>query len=446
MITYWQQEDGKLVKKDEEELNRRMKTWVDARMVTRDDIVELEEKFNIESENILDVLDPDELSRIEYNEDKDYTLTIMRLPVFSPGDDIPYFCAPLGIITKGNLFITICWTDCEVLKDFAANRIRELSLNDFPAFTIRFMSRADLTYLRYLKEINRRATTIQNEMLRSVQNRELVQLLNIQKSLVYFATSLKSNQMLLEKFRKTKLFKLDEEDVDWLDDVEIDNRQAMEMADTYTNIMAQMNDSFSSVLSNNLNIVMKTMTAWNLVLMLPTLVTSFFGANIPLPWSGERGWKWMGVVALSGICILTAIMGWFLFMKHKFNTFDEKKKVVKLNQHRAARKEKKVMAKVEKAAERYERLSAIAEEKSKIKANLSKALSSKSSAKDEKAEKNEKTGKSEKLLKIEDGLEKESIDEESILLDEKKKNSSKAKGKSSGHKKKSSKKKNAKKK
>lgn len=435
MITYWQQEEGKLVQKEESELNRRMKTWVDARMVTRDDIVELEEKFEIDGENILDILDPDELSRIEYNEDFDYTLTIMRLPVFSPGDDISYFCAPLGIITKGNWFITICWTDCEVLKDFAANRIRELTLNDFPAFTIRFMSRADLTYLRYLKELNRRATTIQNEMLRSVQNRELVQLLNIQKSLVYFTTSLKSNQMLLEKFRKTKLFKLDEEDVDWLDDVEIDNRQAMEMADTYTNIMAQMNDSFSSVLSNNLNIVMKTMTAWNLVLMMPTLVTSFFGANVPLPWSGETGWKWMGVVWVSVLCVLSAILGWFMFMKHKFNTFEEKKRPVKLNQHRAARKEKKVIARVEKAADRYEKLEQKLEKEKIALEKAALSVVNKGKSLPEKAPVKVKT--EEKKVPAPVKKEEESDD---------KKASGKGKAKSTNHKKKSSKKKTSRKK
>jgi len=352
MITYWQQEDGKLVKKDESEIDSTKNTWVDARSVTRDDIHTIQEKFNIEQENILDILDPDELSRIERNDDYDYVLTILRLPVFSPTDDISYFCTPLGIITKGKFFITICWTDCEVLKDFSANRIKELTLNDFPAFTIRFLSRADITFLRYLKEINRRATTIQNEMLRSVQNRELIQLLNIQKSLIYFSTSLKSNQMLLEKLRKTRYLKLDEEDQDWLDDVEIDNRQALEMADTYANIMAQMNDAFASVLSNNLNLVMKTMTGWNLVLMLPTLVTSFFGMNVPLPWDGTRVWKWTGVIAIIGICIFTGIIGYYLFMKRRLMSFDEKPKRISSKHRRSARKERIAIKKMERSVER----------------------------------------------------------------------------------------------
>ena len=349
MITYWQQEDGKLVKKSIDDINPNKNTWVDARNVTRDDIQNLEETYKIDPENMIDMLDVDELSRLEKNEETGYTMMILRLPVFSPSEDVSYFAAPLGIIISGRKIITVCWTDCEVLKDFAANRIKDFSLSDLPAFAIRFMARADVTFLRYLKELNRRATTIQNEMLRSVQNHELVQLLNIQKSLVYFTTSIRSNQMLLEKLRKTKIIKLDDDDQDWIDDVEIDNRQALEMADTYSNIMAGMNDTFASVLSNNLHIVMKTMTAWNLVLMLPTLVTSYFGINVPLPWAHSR---WVGAIAILGMCVFTSILGYFYFMKLNFNKISSGKKKVSFKKRRAERKQKRFLSKQEKLAEK----------------------------------------------------------------------------------------------
>ena len=350
MITFWQQEDGRLVKKDFEELNSEHNTWVDARSVTRDDIQELEEKFNIDSENMLDVLDPDELSRLEKNEDFGYTLTILRLPVFSPGDDISYFCAPLGIIISGKFLITICWTDCEVLKDFSANRIKELALSDFTAFTIRFLARADVMYLRYLKELYRRATTIQNEMFRAVENQEFLQLLNIQKSLLYFETSLKSNQLLLEKLRKTRILKLDDEDQDWLDDVEIDNRQAMEMAATYTNIMAQMNDASASLISNNLSIVMKRMTIISLVMMIPTFITSFFGMNVPLPWMHTGFW---GMLFISIICIAAAVAGWYIIAKtSKYASPIVVPRRKKFRQRRNERKQKKYIKNQEKLAEK----------------------------------------------------------------------------------------------
>ncbi|WP_407400579.1 magnesium transporter CorA family protein [Treponema sp.] len=349
MITYWQQENGRLVKKDENELERTQNTWVDARCVTRDDIKELEEKFGIEQENLLDFLDPDELSRIEKNEDENYIITIVRLPVFSPSDDVSYFTAPLGIIIKGKFLITICWTDCEVLKDFAANRVKELSLKDLPAFTIRFMARADMMFLRYLKELNRRTTSIQNEVMRSVQNHELVQLQNIQKSLVYFTTSLKSNQMLLEKFRKTKIIKLDEDDQDWIDDVEIDNRQALEMADTYTNIMAQTNDTLTSIISNNLNIVMKKLAILNLVLMAPTLITSFYGMNVRLPFENTGKWA---VIIVTVFCLVS------IFITNAFLKLSDKpveatiRKKTSLRQRHAERKQMNYLRKQDKIAEK----------------------------------------------------------------------------------------------
>ena len=202
MITYWQQEDGKLVDTEKENLVSLKRVWVDARNVTREDINILEKEFKIEQEHIIDILDPDELSRIE--DADDYILTITRLPVFVPTAEVSYFSIPLGVILKKNYIITICWTDCEVLKDFSAGRVKNINLSDFLAFLIQILSRADITYLRYLKEINRRASGIQGELQYAVENKEILQLLNLEKSTVFFTTSIKSNQLLLEKLRKTR--------------------------------------------------------------------------------------------------------------------------------------------------------------------------------------------------------------------------------------------------
>ena len=135
MITYWQQENGKLVSKEKEELVPEMNTWVDARSVTRDDIRELEETYKIDSENMLDILDPDELSRLEDGDT--YILTILRLPFYDPAAETQYSTVPLGIIIKENCIITICWTDCEVLKDFSMGRVKGITLSDFPASSSR---------------------------------------------------------------------------------------------------------------------------------------------------------------------------------------------------------------------------------------------------------------------------------------------------------------------
>ncbi len=303
MITYWEEKNGKLIQCTEEESLRKKNQWIDVRSITREDIRILEKNYNIEQEHILDILDQDELSRIEQADD--YTLIIMRLPLFTPDHDISYITVPLGIILFKNTIITICWTDCEVLHDIAANRIRDLTLSDFPAFVIRILSRSDSTFLRYLKEINRRSTAIQSTLERSVKNNELMLLLNLGKSLEFFTTSLTGNQMLLEKLTKTHIISLDKEDKDWLEDVAIDNRQALEMANTYSNILTSMMDTFASVISNNLNIVMKRLTVISLVMMVPTFIVSFFGMNVPLPFETSG---WSGMIIISAICLFGGLL------------------------------------------------------------------------------------------------------------------------------------------
>jgi len=300
MITYWKEENSKLVQQNGGEGVARQNQWIDARSVTREDIRILEDTYGVQQEHVLDILDQDELSRIE--KDDEYTLIIMRLPVFMPENDISYFTIPLGIILYPNMIITICWTDCEVLQDLAANRIKDLTLSDFPAFVLRILSRSDITFLRYLKEINRRSNTIQEKLERSIKNNELILLLNLEKSLEFFTTSLKCNQVLLEKLNKTSIISLDAEDQEWLEDVSIGNRQAIGMTDTYSNILFRMMDAFASVISNNLNIVMKRLTIISVIMMIPTFIVSFFGMNVPLPFMHSG---WAGVIIVSSICLLT---------------------------------------------------------------------------------------------------------------------------------------------
>lgn len=303
MITYWQQSDGgtkDLIKVDPTMMSGEQRTWIDARSVTRSDVELLQHKYGIEGEHILDILDPDELSRLEDGDT--YILTILRLPFNDPTSQTQYTTVPLGVIIKGNLLITICWTDCEVLKDFSLGRVRGITLSDFPAFIMRLLGRANVTFLRYLKEINRRSTAIQNELQTAVENKEIMQLFALEKSLVYFTTSLKSNQLLLEKYRKTRLIKLDYDDIDWLDDIEIDSHQAIEMTDTYRSVLIGITDAFDSVVNNNLNISMRRLSILNILMMVPTFITSFWGMNVDLPL--VRFGKYASLILL-GICVLS---------------------------------------------------------------------------------------------------------------------------------------------
>jgi magnesium transporter len=303
MITYRQQKDGQFLHVTKDQIDSSEPVWVDARNVTNIDVSLLETSCGIDYDHIIDILDPDELSRIEDGDT--YVLTIVRIPIYAANADVPYYTIPLGIIIEENTIITICSSNNEVLEDISSDRVKGIILSDFPAFIISLLSRADIIFLKYLKEINRQSSTIQRDLQGSIENKEIIKMLNLQKSLEYFTTSLSSNQLLLTKLRKTKLLKFDSEDNDWLDDVEIDNRQAIGMADTYSNILTSLMDTFTSVISNNLNIIMKKLTVINLVLMVPTFITSFFGMNVPLPFAHTG---WIGMFVISGVCLLTTII------------------------------------------------------------------------------------------------------------------------------------------
>ena len=308
MIRYWQQDGRQLVKVKKDEIDSSKRLWIDARNVSQDEIKFLQHEYSLDVELLADVMDPDELSRIE--DWDDYVLTIMRLPVFTPGADPAYTTAPMGAVIFPDKIITICWTDCEVLRDICANRIKGLTLSDFPAFIIRILARSDMMFLRYLKEINRRTNSIQNELHEQIENSELIQLLGIEKSLTFFTTSLKANQLFLEKIRRTRILKLDEDDKDWLDDVEIDNKQAMQMADTYSRIVGGIMEAFASVISNNMNVIMKKLTVISLVLMIASFITSFWGMNIRLPFSTSDTWH--GFFFLSGLCVFSATVAYLI--------------------------------------------------------------------------------------------------------------------------------------
>jgi len=325
MITFWQQENNKLIHLEKEELDLGKKTWIDARSVTRDDIKILEQEYHVSQEHILDILDQDEMSRIE--PDDEYTLFIFRLPLFNPENDVTYLTIPLGIVLFSDKIITICWTDCEVLKDVSSNRIKNISIENFLTFILKIMSRTDSNFLRYLKEINRRTITIQGELQMSVKNNELIQLFNLEKSLEYFTTSLKSNQLLIEKLYKMKGIYLDEDQKDFLEDIAIDNRQAIEMTDIYSNILSGMMDAFASVISNNLNIVMKRLTVVSLVLNVPTLIVSFFGMNIQLPFANSG---WIGTICVSSICLVATFLASLILKEKPVREKRKKKKKAKV--------------------------------------------------------------------------------------------------------------------
>lgn len=275
MIRIWKKEDNKIVQTDEADGF----CWVDCRSARKDDLAALEKDYGIHPDHLQDIMDVDEQSRIE--KDEEYTLIIMRMPVHDPRLEVAFYTVPVGIILFADKIVTVCQAQSDVLSDLSANRVKGLSLRNKGAFILQLFGRAALVYLRHLKEINRATATIERELQRSVKNNELVQLLSIQKSLVYFTTSLKSNEILLEKLQASRVLRFREEEAELLEDVLTDNKQAIEMSNIYQSILTGMMDAFASVISNNINLVMRRLTNISIILMVSTLVVSAFGMNLP---------------------------------------------------------------------------------------------------------------------------------------------------------------------
>ncbi|MBN1241567.1 MAG: magnesium transporter CorA family protein [Spirochaetales bacterium] len=278
-------------------------SWNDVRRVSRADLDRLEREYGILPDHLQDMLDADEESRIE--KEDEYTLLVVRVPVFEPGAEVSYFTVPLGVFLFPDRVVTVCQGDCEVLRDLADGKVRDLDVANRSAFVLHLLGRAALVFLRHLKDLNRRTTVIERELQRSVKNHELIQLLSIQKSLVYFTTSLKANELLLEKLQNGRILRFREEESELLEDVLTDNKQAISMADIHSDIITGTMDAFASVISNNLNIVMKRLTVISICLMLPTFIVSAFGMNIPLPWHDDP----YALVYVGGVSLGLGLVG-----------------------------------------------------------------------------------------------------------------------------------------
>lgn len=256
--------------------------WMNVVAPTPAELKQLSRDFDIPESFLTDPLDVDERARVEREEDN--ILIIIRVPYYDYENiDVPYSTLPLGIIFAENLTITVCNRETEILDDFINQKVRAFSTENKTLFLCQILLKIALLYLRYLKQINTLTGRIEEELRDSMKNEELIRLLNCEKSLVFFTTSLKSNEFMIDRLIKTQPFIIDEETQDRLDDIVVEYRQAIEMSNIYSNILSGMMDAFASIISNNLNVVMKFLTSVTIVLMLPTLVASVYGMNVQIP-------------------------------------------------------------------------------------------------------------------------------------------------------------------
>lgn len=256
-------------------------TWIDLVEPSELEIKDIVEQTGIPANLIIKLLDTDETARIEKEDDA--TLIVIDVPyIEDKKTKNKYTTIPLGIITYKQYIVTISVKETEVINDIMDNRVKYVVTGKKSRFIIQILHRVASLYIKYLKIINEEIEKKEKIIMKSTSNKELVQLMNIQKSLVFFVTSLKSNDIILDKLEKGSLVEFFEEDLDILEDAIIENKQGIETAIIYRDIVASMSETFTGIISNNLNEIMKFLAGITIVFSVPTMISSFMGMNVPL--------------------------------------------------------------------------------------------------------------------------------------------------------------------
>lgn len=284
-------------------------SWVHLVDPEKAELCRVSEELNIGMDYLTAALDEEESPRVE--SDDGQTLIIVDIPIVQPdGRTFVYDTIPLGIIHTDTSIVTVCLKESTIIDNFIDGRVRGFSTNKKTRFTLQILYRNATRFLQHLKQIDKASTLVENELHRSMKNRDLMQMLKLEKSLVYFSTSLTGNEAVMEKIMKTDYVKKYPEDTDLLEDVIIENKQAMEMCHIYRDIIAGTMDTFASVISNNLNSVMKLLAALTIVMSIPNIVSGFFGMNTGVPFEGTAYGFWIAVGIAALLSGVVAVILW----------------------------------------------------------------------------------------------------------------------------------------
>ena len=291
--------------------------WINMLDPTAEEIDLISGLVHAERDFITAALDEEERPRIESEDD--CTLVLTDIPVVESTAEssynFMYSTMPMGIVVCKECVITVCLKKTQLIKDFLDNRVKTFATFKKNRFLLQLMYRNATYYLQYLRQIDKISNNIENDLHKSMKNKELILLLSLEKSLVYFSTSLKSNEIVLEKMLKYNYENISirkyPDDEDLLEDVIIENKQAIEMANIYSNILSGTMDAFASIISNNLNIVMKLLASVTIIISLPTLVTGAFGMNVEgIPFAGHPLGFWIVMGIALGISVVSGIVMW----------------------------------------------------------------------------------------------------------------------------------------
>lgn len=261
--------------------------WINLVNPSEQEILSISKDLNIPAEHLKAALDEEERSRIEVDEGCTVVLIDIPVPNVNLQEGGIFYTIPLGIIINDKNIVTVSLQENYVIKSFIERRIKSFYTFKKTRFLLQILYRNSKLYLQYLRHIDKASDKIESKLHKSLKNKELIQLLELEKSLVYFSTSLKSNEIVLEKILRSTPVKMYPDDTELLEDVIIENKQAIEMANIYSNILTGTMDAYASVISNNLNIVMKFLTSVTIVLSVPTMVASFFGMNVDVPFENN---------------------------------------------------------------------------------------------------------------------------------------------------------------
>ncbi|MCH5157922.1 MAG: magnesium transporter CorA family protein [Clostridiales bacterium] len=305
MLKIYAMESGKRELSECEEITKGC--WINLSNPSDLEVQQVCEKTNIPEDMIKAALDEEERAHIDVDDDN--TLIVIDIPVINEEKDAyVYSTLPLAILFNPDYFITVCLRETIVLERFINNTIRNFDVNKRTRFIYQILYTNATMYLHYLKMIDRTANRIQSALHRSLKNTELLQLLDLDKALVYFSTSLNANQIVIDRLRQLPSVKHYEDDNDLLDDVIIENKQAIEMASIHREVLSGTMDAFASVISNNQNIVMKLLTAITILLTIPTLISGLWGMNVAVPLADTPYGFWVIVGIIVAILIPVVVI------------------------------------------------------------------------------------------------------------------------------------------
>lgn len=303
MITIYENFDGFFketsdIKKD---------VWVNMINPNIEEIELVSNFFKVPSEFIKAATDDEERSRIDIEDD--HHLVLVDVPIPSENGHINMFTTiPFGIIIGKHYIITVCINELTIMKDFEKQKNKTLFAKNKTRFVLQILHRIATSYLRYLRLIDIRSAEVERQLHKNMNNSQIIQLLDIKKSLVYFTTSLTGNEAVLEKLLRAEFIRHHDEEKELLEDVIIENKQAIEMSGIYSDILSSTMDAFSSIISNNLNIVMKFLAAMTIILTVPTMIGGFFGMNVPVPMSNNPMAFPILILLSIIICIVIALI------------------------------------------------------------------------------------------------------------------------------------------